>query len=218
LLPPVITVIVHHGDRGFAAPRSLSDLVSTEGLDRGIARLVLAGLPRFRLSVVDLETLDEREIAERLTSAMARITLLLLQHVRGRPPADALAAIARWSGVLRSVARRADGRSWLPAVWWYVLATTDVRVPDLRAVAARIEHEEEVVSTADKLIAQGRVEGRVEGRAELMLRLLNRRFGSVPYDVAARIRAAGIDELDRFADRVLDASAPADVLDDGSQG
>ena len=66
-----------------------------------------------------------------------------------------------------------------------------------------------IMSTADKLRAEGRSEGRTEGRAEgrieALMRLLNRRFGPLPDPVAARVRTGTLQELDDWTDRILTA-------------
>jgi hypothetical protein len=46
----------------------------------------------------------------------------------------------------------------------------------------------------------------------VLLRQLSRRFGPVAPDLAARVRASSSDELDRLADRVLDAASIGDAL------
>ena len=66
------------------------------------------------------------------------------------------------------------------------------------------------VSTATQI----RNEGRAEGRAETLLRQIARRFGAPPDTVAARIRSAHMDDLDRWTDRILDAKTLDDVFAD----
>lgn len=62
-------------------------------------------------------------------------------------------------------------------------------------------------------LEQGRKEGiaagAVEGRAAMLERLITRRFGPLPAEVGARLRAATADELGGCAERLLDA-APVD--------
>ena len=55
-LPPVVTIVVHHGEAGWGAPRRLHDLV--EGLDQlpGLARFV----PDVEMLVDDLATVDRK--------------------------------------------------------------------------------------------------------------------------------------------------------------
>ena len=49
-------------------------------------------------------------------------------------------------------------------------------------------------------LAPGEACGEARGRAEMLLRLLRRRFGPVPADVDARVRAASIAELNEWFD------------------
>jgi hypothetical protein len=57
--------------------------------------------------------------------------------------------------------------------------------------------------------AKGRVEGeakgRVEGEAKALVKLLTAKFGGVPESVHSRIRAASVEELDAWIERVLTA-------------
>nr|WP_306799187.1 DUF4351 domain-containing protein [Alcanivorax quisquiliarum] len=54
---------------------------------------------------------------------------------------------------------------------------------------------------------EGRREGRQEGEFSLLLRQLTRRFGPLPDADIARLKRAGLDELELWADRVLDAAS-----------
>ena len=62
------------------------------------------------------------------------------------------------------------------------------------------------MSTAERLKMQGRAEGKAEGRAETLLRQLQRRFAPLPPSIEPRLRSASLVELDRWADRILDAT------------
>ncbi len=70
-----------------------------------------------------------------------------------------------------------------------------------------------VGSLAESYIREGEAKGRAEGRAEgwaegwasILNRLLERRFGSLPAAVRKRIRSASVQELESWADAVLDA-------------
>jgi flagellar biosynthesis/type III secretory pathway protein FliH len=59
---------------------------------------------------------------------------------------------------------------------------------------------------------KGRVEGEQKGEAKVLLRLLERRFGSVPDAMKDRIAAADVSELDTWIMRVLDAGSIEDVM------
>ena len=53
--------------------------------------------------------------------------------------------------------------------------------------------------------AEGRTEGRTEGRAESLVRLLEKRFGTLPEPLRAQIFDADVPSLDAWLDRVFDA-------------
>jgi glutathione S-transferase len=55
-------------------------------------------------------------------------------------------------------------------------------------------------------VDEGRDIGQQEGRVQLLLRQFHRRFGDVPLEVEARLRAADVATLDTIAERLLDAA------------
>ena len=59
----------------------------------------------------------------------------------------------------------------------------------------------------------GLLQGRVEGERTALERLLRRRFGPLSPEVDERLSAAFADELEAWADNVLDAETLADVFD-----
>jgi hypothetical protein len=138
---------------------------------------------------------------------------------------EALRAFERWADLLRSVDRDSgppSGRDAIAAVACYALCVVEVPHRDLHATFERLlqRPEETIMSTAEKLRgegfakghAEGHAEGRAVGRAETLLRLLHRRFGTLPDQTAERVHGATIDDLDRWIDRVLDAGSLADVF------
>ncbi|MBF0438668.1 MAG: Rpn family recombination-promoting nuclease/putative transposase [Magnetococcales bacterium] len=52
-----------------------------------------------------------------------------------------------------------------------------------------------------------REEGKIEGKAEILLRLMQRRFGSIPKEVQQRVTSAHADELDVWSDNILDTDS-----------
>jgi predicted transposase YdaD len=61
---------------------------------------------------------------------------------------------------------------------------------------------------------EGRREGRAEGQRGMLLDLLAARFGVLPDAVAARVQAAPLTDLARWAKRLLSAATLEDVLAD----
>jgi hypothetical protein len=148
---------------------------------------------------------------------MARLTLLCLRFLAQMTDEAALAALDRWSAVISAVDAARDGRLCLGALSSYLLHVTNLPADRLAATVARIvakPNEDSVMSTADKLRAEGRAEGRVQGRVEMVLRQLTARFGPLPAELTARVRSASSDALDRWALRILDASSLTEVFAD----
>ncbi len=59
---------------------------------------------------------------------------------------------------------------------------------------------------------EGIQKGRVEGQADLLLRLLTRRFGTIPDTTTERIRAATAEQLETWSLNILDAETLGDVF------
>jgi Domain of unknown function (DUF4351) len=64
------------------------------------------------------------------------------------------------------------------------------------------------MTTADML----RAEGEAKGVAKTLVRLLTRKFGPVSDAVRERIDTAGLEQLETWSDRVLDAATLDDVF------
>ena len=73
-------------------------------------------------------------------------------------------------------------------------------------------------------LAEGRVEGRAEGiqrEAEFILRLAQRRLGSIPQQVSTQIRGLPIEQIETLGDFLLDIASLSELEDwlrDQSQG
>jgi len=59
---------------------------------------------------------------------------------------------------------------------------------------------------------QGRLEGRLEGEQSLLVRQLRKRFGPLDAATEARLQAASTAEIERWAERILEARQLADVF------
>lgn len=68
----------------------------------------------------------------------------------------------------------------------------------------------------EKGMQQGKIEGRLEGKLEgettLLERLLTRRFGPPSADTQARLKTATLEQLEQWADNILDAVTLEDVF------
>jgi len=82
-----------------------------------------------------------------------------------------------------------------------------------KLAAAKAGQEGVLGTIMEKLKAEGRAEGVAEGEAKSLIRLLERRFGSLSDVDRARIEGADLDQLDVWIDQVLDAESLNDVFE-----
>jgi predicted transposase YdaD len=64
----------------------------------------------------------------------------------------------------------------------------------------------------------GRLEGRLEGGQSVLKRLLTKRFGDSVLDIRVqeRLHSATLEELDTWAERILDAATIDDIFSETS--
>ncbi len=60
---------------------------------------------------------------------------------------------------------------------------------------------------------EGRVEGRVEGERRVLERQLQRRFGALSDENTERLTEASMEDLETWAENVLDAQTLDDIFD-----
>ena len=70
---------------------------------------------------------------------------------------------------------------------------------------------------AETWMEEGRAEGLAQGQARVLLRQMERRFGEVPETMRARVTGATTDELDAWADALLEAATLDEVMASGSR-
>jgi hypothetical protein len=135
-----------------------------------------------------------------------RETLLLRLFGRRRVLHDALADLA----ALPSDAW--DKSIVSPLLVHFRIGTTSEDEEDDVSAEIRAWYEIHQQKLRDEGHKEGRDEGRKEGERRVLLRQLRARFGELPAAAVARIEAADVAELERWADRVLAAKTLDEVL------
>ncbi len=134
--------------------------------------------------------------------------------------ADTGAAVAVADDVLAWLARHpefAPARALFAALLGAMVAPLGpgVRVPeDLLEVRNMLATRAEtwIRNWLEQGLEQGRNEGRQEGEAALLLRLMERRFGTLPEWVTDRVLAADTPVLETWGLRIFDAASPGDMF------
>lgn len=198
----VLAVALYHGPgRPVLQPR----LAAT--FDPETAELLRSLQPHILVLLDDLSRCDEAQIQARPLTPLVTLTLLAVRFLPHWGAADTLAALDRWGPLLRAVDRDEGpptGAEAIATLGWYILHVNETPLEDLHmALERNLQRPEETIMSTATRIQQ---EGEARGRAETLLRLLGRRFGVIAPELTARVRAASIDDLDRWTDRVLDAA------------
>lgn len=218
-LPAILPVVLHHSATGWRAEVAFEALLD---LDPETLAAVSNHVPRFRFILDDISVETDDALRNRAMTALGRLALWCLRH--GREPTELVRRLADWADLVREVRAAPDGAAALAAIWRYILTVSEAMPPEellakmLDAVGE--DAEEEIVTVADELhergrlqgLAEGERKGLAEGQRRTLLRLLRTRFGALPADVVARIRAADAAQLDLWTDRVLTAPTLAAVL------
>lgn len=212
-LPAIVPVVLHHGASTWSAPVELRELIA---LRPALLGEVAPYLPGFRFLLDDLTAETDRRLMTRAMSAVGRLVLLALKHGRDT---DVASELAKLVALIDEVLRAPNGAEALDTVLRYTMKVGDVTIERLRSelvplLGSRIE---DVIMTAgEKLVEEGRQrglqQGLQQGECAALLQLLRAKFGVVPSDVEARVRAAGTPELERWIASVLTARDLADLF------
>jgi hypothetical protein len=218
-LPPVLPVVLHAGARPWTSPTDVRELFDLARLPASLQR----HLPSLAFVLDDLHDVPPATLRQRALSVFGLCALSALQYLpRAARDERAFAAfLDGWHDVQEQAAQLGDaagGRDLFDALVDYVYATSGLSVPAVqRQLAHRFRDpamKKKFVSTAQQIRNEGRAEGKAEGKAATLLRQIARRFGAPAADVVSRLQTATTDDLDRWADRILDATSLTDLFAD----
>ncbi len=68
----------------------------------------------------------------------------------------------------------------------------------------KLEEKEQIMQITTSWKEEGRLEGQKQGQANTILRLLNRKFGSLSEEVTERIKSLESNQLDILTEDLLD--------------
>ncbi len=232
--PIVITIVIYHGDVPWTAARELRELFEVPAwLPKKTQKTLRNLLPSGRYLLEDLRTQPDEPFDRRKLTVVAHVALEFLKHLP-RCDLDTLRLhLTRLREHLVEIWNLPDGRPFLGSLFWYLMATTTSQTEGVRETIRTVLPEpvsNEMLNPLQKLLlerelvgeakgeakgkAEGRAEGRAEGEAKTLLRVLERRFGSVPADLRHRAHQATVEQLDRWVDRALDVARVEDVFAD----
>jgi predicted transposase/invertase (TIGR01784 family) len=206
-LPPVFPLVLYNGRKTWTASPDIAELISPA--PAALARY----RPRLRYFLVDegripVEALD----ADSLTACLMRMERSTgTESVR-----EEIAALKKILPDKKYQALRRAFAVWINRVLLKRLKPEEPipEVNDLEEVDTMLA--ENVVEWTEQWKMEGLQKGRMEGRSAVLSRLLAKRFGPESKDdkVQERLRTADPEQLDLWAERILDAKTIDEVFDE----
>ncbi|MEZ4435060.1 MAG: Rpn family recombination-promoting nuclease/putative transposase [bacterium] len=220
-LPPIVPIVLYNGARPWTAPLDFHDLFT---VDPSIFETLAPFLPSFRVLLDDLVRTTDDAIEQSTRRALATLALLVLKHAPNDKSLDPF--VARLTPHLVAALAEPGGLDALVRTLYYVYEHSDLERGAIESlIAPRVDPQtrEVIMTTAQKLRAEGREEGRAEGREEgrkeeradkkaLLVGILERRFGKIPDALAERILTADGPTRDRWLDRIFHANTLDELL------
>lgn len=212
-LPPVLPIVLYNGEERWWARTDLSDLQEIN---------LPASLARFqpRLQYV---LLDEGCYAEHPLPATRNLAAALFGLENSRSPEDLIAVLERLVTWLRDPAQTPLRRAFL--VWLKRIALKNhlpaqefEEIHELQEMYAMLAEriktwpEQWEQRGMEKGLKQGLERGLEQGERRALSRLLQRRFGSLPDWVDARLNAASLAQLEAWSLAFVDAESLATVF------
>jgi predicted transposase YdaD len=224
LLPAILPMVLYHGARAWTVPLSFRQMIAAD-------EAILGRHLDFSYGLTDLGRIDDDRLPGR---GGLRAGLLALKYAfKDTDPRPVLAAILalvadedRLAGPLVSYIvaafRRVDRPMLIEAIRQAKPNGGDIMVSlaaqewieEGRAEGLREGLNQGLREGLNQGLREGLNQGLHDGRARTLLRQLSKRFAPIPDTVRARIDAAGLDELERWLDRVLDAETLAAVFEE----
>lgn len=196
-LPAVIPVVVSHAPAGWTAPRTFHELFDPlPSTIPGLGDVT----PSFALLVEDLARMSNDEIKGLALDSFPALALWALRDARD--PDRLLRNLEHWADAFIATMRSRRGIEGLRQIMRYI----SLVAPELDQDAFRAKIREQIPEAEDAtmtLAEQWMNEGREQGQRDMLRKQLALKFGSLPADVDARMGSATLEDLDRYAARVL---------------
>lgn len=213
-LPLIIPIVVYHGGPRRTSAR-IRDLVAAP--DARCAAFV----PDFELSFQDFSPEADTEIKGTIELR------LLCSCLRAKNDPKSVRRVLEIFHLLQDLGDDACALQWVATIYRYMAGTMDIEAEVVQDIAHRTlstSKRDTVMTLAEKLHQKGLMEGKLEGRLEgslegrqsVLQRLLAKRFGDSILDIRLqeRLRSATQEELDTWAERILDAATIDDIFTD----
>lgn len=180
---------------------------------------------RLTLEFPVVKLLDYREREAELAASANPLAVVVEAHLaalatQGNPEQR----LARKLGLTRRLYRRGWSRADVLQLYRFmdwVLALPEALEQQYLDEVYRLEEETHMryVTSAERIgLKRGLQQGVLKGEAKVVQRQLQRRFGPLPEWVEERLQGAGEAQLERWAERLLEAPTLAEVFAEAGEG
>lgn len=205
-LPVIVPVVLHHSELGWRSRTSFQAMFDPE-----LPAPLRTFVPHFHLALEDLSTRSDEELLAQAVSAITKMALSALKHARTAE--DLLRFVPGWAQLVHDMLREPNGADAVARVFRYLsLVRGAGEVPILRRIAEGARDEAAMQTIAEMFEEQGLQKGVLIGERQVLIRLLSRRFGSLPARLLERIHRADAEALERWTERLLEADSLDDVF------
>jgi hypothetical protein len=204
-LPALFSIVDYNGEKRWNVPLTLTG--ATEGGDDEEIR---HWLPELRYTLVDLGQTDSGFLSRH---RVLRFGFKVLKY--GARDGDAREILKML--IREALAEELDDEI-VVLVRFVMMEPNGLKKGVLREMLTEVvpQKAERLMSIAEQCVAEGRaegiVQGRFEGRVELILHMMTKRFGPVPDAYRRKIMGGTLEELDAWADALLEAKTLDEVL------
>ena len=209
-LPLIIPIVVYHGKPKGQSVR-LMELIDLP--DPSLAAYV----PDFDLAFYDFSPDTDEAIKGKI------LLQLVLHCLQAKNIPTAVAKLTEIIVLLAQLDENAPSLRWIEVIFRYLSQTMDIDRGVVQNLIQEIippKKEGLVMTIAEQWKQEGRMEGEARGEARgrnsILSRQLAKRFGQDIFDISLqeRLRNATPEQLDRWAERILDAKTLEEVFEE----
>ena len=197
-LPPVYPIVLYHGRSSWTGARCFQQLVAP------LPDALVPHVPQFCYQLHDI---SPRGAATIKGQVLTRLVLLALRYIYDDQPLERLRELL---ALLDQIADRTTALEVLESLLrYYVQVTQCISETQASALVQTTHYGESAMQTfIDKYMEQGHQ----QGEATILLRLMERKFGTVPENLRERIEKADAQTLLDWSERILTAATPEEVV------
>ncbi len=209
-LPPVLPIVIYNGDARWRHSPEVFDLIQPH------PQVLTAYQPRLKFWL-----LDEGQFSAEYLNGLQRVMAAIFRMEHTHDTEEAKQAI-RCLG--QAVAKSSFKQTIDRAVMQWMQFRLSHKMPGLvmPAIDEILKGSDMLETNMDqwrnKAIAEGvllgKLEGKLEGESTLLERLLVKRFRGITEGTRARLKSATAEQLEMWAERILDAHTLADVFNE----